>query len=118
LTRNTAIPEVLATIERIHDDRSIRCVILTGNGPSFSAGGNINEMKRQPTPEVSEMDIRPDERRGIQRLTLALFNLEVPVIAAPNGHAIGAGLGPRVLRRAARGTAAGRAGTCRPHRPA
>ena len=38
------------------------------------------------------MDIRHDYRRGIQRLTLALFNLEVPVIAAVNGHAIGAGL--------------------------
>src|SRR5262245_37789027 len=38
------------------------------------------------------MDIRHEYRRGIQRLTLALFNLEVPVIAAVNGHAIGAGL--------------------------
>jgi enoyl-CoA hydratase/carnithine racemase len=67
-------------------------VILTGNGPSFSAGGDIREMKRQATPEVSEMTIRHEYRRGIQRLTLALFNLEVPVIAAINGHAIGAGL--------------------------
>lgn len=92
LTGNTAIPEFLAAIERIHDDRQVRCVILTGNGPSFCAGGNIQEMKRQSTPEVSEMDIRQEYRRGIQRLALALFNLEVPVIAAVNGHAIGAGL--------------------------
>ena len=35
---------------------------------------------------------RHEYRRGIQRLTVALFNLEVPVIAAVNGHAIGAGL--------------------------
>ena len=92
LTGNTAVPEFLAAIDRIHDDRGVRCVILTGNGPSFCAGGDIREMKRQATPEVSEMDIRHDYRRGIQRLTLALFNLEVPVIAAVNGHAIGAGL--------------------------
>lgn len=92
LTGNTAVPEFLAAIDRIHDDRGVRCVILTGNGPSFSAGGDIVEMKRQATPEVSEMDIRQQYRRGIQRLTLALFNLEVPVIAAVNGHAIGAGL--------------------------
>ena len=39
------------------------------------------------------MDIRHDYRRGIQRVAVALFNLEVPVIAAVNGHAIGAGLG-------------------------
>ncbi|MCY1261896.1 Short-chain-enoyl-CoA hydratase [compost metagenome] len=92
LTGNTAIPEFLAAIDRIHDEQSVRCVILTGNGPSFCAGGNIQEMKRQSLPEVSEMAIRQDYRRGIQRLTLALFNLEVPVIAAVNGHAIGAGL--------------------------
>ncbi len=92
LTGNTAIPEFLAAIEKIHADRSVRCVILTGNGPSFCAGGNIREMKRQASPEVSEMDIRQDYREGIQRLALNLYNLEVPIIAAVNGHAIGAGL--------------------------
>jgi enoyl-CoA hydratase/carnithine racemase len=92
LTGNTAIPEFLDAIERIHDDRQIRCVILTGNGTSFSAGGDIREMKRQATPAVREMDIRHEYRRGIQRLTLNLFNLEVPIIAAVNGHAMGAGL--------------------------
>ncbi len=50
LTGNTAIPEFLAAIERIHDDRSVRCVILAANGPSFCAGGNIHEMKRQALP--------------------------------------------------------------------
>lgn len=92
LTGNSAVPEFLAAIDRIHDDRSVRCVILTGNGPSFCAGGDIRHMKRQASDEVTEMDIRHDYRRGVQRLTLALFNLEVPVIAAVNGHAIGAGL--------------------------
>ncbi|MFP3606452.1 crotonase/enoyl-CoA hydratase family protein [Paraburkholderia sp. SIMBA_053] len=92
LTGNTAIPELLAAIDRIHDDQQVRCVILTGNGPSFCAGGNIADMKRQSTDAVSEMDIRHEYRCGVQRLTLRLFNLEVPVIAAVNGHAIGAGL--------------------------
>lgn len=92
LTGNTAVPEFLAAIDRIHADASVRCVIVTGNGPSFSAGGDIREMQRQATAEVTEMQIRQDYQRGIQRLPLALFNLEVPVIAAVNGHAIGAGL--------------------------
>src|SRR4051812_4904735 len=78
LTGNTAVPEFLAAFERIEADPGVRCVILTGNGPSFSAGGDIKEMKRQATPEVSEMDIRHDYRRGIQRLTMGLFHLEVP----------------------------------------
>ncbi len=92
LTGNTAVAELLQAIDRIDADRGVRCVILTANGPSFSAGGDIREMKRQATPEVTEMDIRQEYRRGIQRLPLALFNLDVPVVAAINGHAIGAGL--------------------------
>ena len=92
LTGNTAIPEFLAAIERIHDDPRVRCVILTGNGPSFCAGGDIRHMKRQASPEVSEMEIRHEYRSGIQRMALNLYNLEVPVIAAVNGHAMGAGL--------------------------
>jgi enoyl-CoA hydratase/carnithine racemase len=92
LTGNTAVPEFLATIERIKNDASVRCVIVTGNGPSFCAGGDIREMQRQAGPEVSEMQIRHYYQAGIQRLPVALFNVEVPVIAAVNGHAIGAGL--------------------------
>jgi enoyl-CoA hydratase/carnithine racemase len=92
LTGNSAVAEFLAAIDRIHADHAVRCVILTGNGPSFCAGGDIREMQRQATPAVSEMQIRQDYQRGIQRLPVALFNLEVPVIAAVNGHALGAGL--------------------------
>jgi enoyl-CoA hydratase/carnithine racemase len=92
LTGNTAVPEFLRAVERIHDDRSVRCVILTGSGPSFCAGGDVREMRRQASPEVSEVELRQWYRTGIQRLTLELFDLEVPVIAAINGHAIGAGL--------------------------
>lgn len=92
LTGSTAVPEFLAAIARIEADPGVRCVILTANGPAFSAGGDIREMKRQASAEVSEMAIRQEYRQGIQRLVLALFNLEVPVIAAINGHAIGAGL--------------------------
>ncbi len=92
LTGNTAVAEFLAAIDRIEADNSVRCVILTANGPSFSAGGDIREMKRQATRQVTEMELRQEYRRGIQRLPLALFNLEVPVIAAINGPAIGAGL--------------------------
>ena len=92
LTGNTAVPEFLEAIERIDGDTTVRCVILTGSDPSFSAGGDLRQMQRQQQPEVDEMSIRQEYRHGIQRLPLALFNLEVPVIAAVNGHAIGAGL--------------------------
>jgi enoyl-CoA hydratase/carnithine racemase len=91
LSGNSAVEELTAACARIDADRRVRCVILTGKRPAFSAGGDIRLMKRQATPEVTELDIR-DEYRRIQLLTLSLFNLEIPVIAAINGPAIGAGL--------------------------
>jgi enoyl-CoA hydratase/carnithine racemase len=92
LTGNTMVDEFLEAVRRIDGDRSVRAVILTGNGGSFSAGGDVKAMLRQTAGEVDAMQVRHDYRAGIQRLPLALFNLEVPVIAAVNGHATGAGL--------------------------
>jgi enoyl-CoA hydratase/carnithine racemase len=92
LTGNTAVEELLAAIARIENDRSVRAVILTGAGNAFSSGGNIKDMERQASGELGGMQIRQEYRQGIQKLPLALFNLEVPVIAAVNGAAIGAGL--------------------------
>jgi enoyl-CoA hydratase/carnithine racemase len=92
LTGNSAVPDFLAAIDRIHNDPSVRSVVLTGAGTAFSSGGDIRDMERQASGDVSGMQIRHEYRSGIQKLPLALFNLEVPIIAAVNGAAIGAGL--------------------------
>jgi enoyl-CoA hydratase/carnithine racemase len=92
LTGNSAVPEFLAAIDRIHADHSVRAVIVTGAGSAFSSGGNVKDMGRYSSGEMSSMELRREYRLGIQKLPLALFNLEVPVIAAVNGPAIGAGL--------------------------
>lgn len=92
LTGNTAVQEFLEAIARIEGDRSVRAVILTGAGTAFSSGGNVRDMERHAAGSMPGMEIRQEYRRGIQQLPLALFNLEVPVIAAVNGPAIGAGL--------------------------
>jgi enoyl-CoA hydratase/carnithine racemase len=92
LSGNTSLVELVAAFERIQDDPRVRCVILTGNGRSFSAGGDIAVMKQQASPEVGQMELRDFYRRGIQKVARALFDLEVPMIAAINGNAIGAGL--------------------------
>ncbi len=89
VTGNSAVEEFLAAFARIESDLSVRAVIITGAGSAFSAGGSINEMKRQIG--VPPADLRAEYRQGIQRLPLALYNLEVPTIAAVNGAAIGAG---------------------------
>src|SRR3990167_2630339 len=92
LTGNAAVDEFIAAIDRIHRDKSVRAVVLTGAGPAFSAGGNLKALQTLASGSVSALDIRDDYQAGIQRLPIALFNLEVPVIAAVNGPAIGAGL--------------------------
>ena len=92
LTGNTAVQELVAAIDRIEADASVRAVILTGAGSAFCSGGNVRDMDRHASGDMTGMEIRQEYRRGIQRLPLALFNLEVPVIAAVNGPAIGAGL--------------------------
>ncbi|MFA5496135.1 MAG: crotonase/enoyl-CoA hydratase family protein [Porticoccaceae bacterium] len=91
LTGNTAIPEFIAACERINGDTSVRVAILTGNGPAFSAGGNVKTMRKYFDEDMDPAAIRREYRDGIQRLALALYNLEVPLIAAVNGLAIGAG---------------------------
>jgi enoyl-CoA hydratase/carnithine racemase len=92
LTGNTAVEEFVQACAAVAQDRSIRVVILTGAGPVFSSGGNVKDMQRYYTQELSPDAIREEYRNGIQRLPKALYNLDVPVIAAVNGPAVGAGL--------------------------
>jgi enoyl-CoA hydratase/carnithine racemase len=92
LTGNTAIAEFVAACEAITRDRRVRVVILTGDGSVFSSGGNIKEMQRFLGDAVRPDAVREEYREGIQRLPRALYNLDVPVIAAVNGAALGAGL--------------------------
>lgn len=91
LTGNSAVEEFVAACARITADASVRVVILTGAGTAFSSGGNVKDMSRFFERDIAPTAIRQEYRNGIQRLPLALYNLEVPVIAAVNGPAIGAG---------------------------
>ncbi|WP_122223565.1 crotonase/enoyl-CoA hydratase family protein [Pseudomonas syringae group genomosp. 3] len=78
---------------QITNDRSIRAVIVTGAGKAFCAGGDIKQMlERLHDPKHQVVDDLYHYKEGIHRIPLALYNLEVPTIAAVNGPAIGAGL--------------------------
>ncbi len=84
-----------ALIDRLEDadkDIATRVVILTGAGTAFSSGGNLKTID-QPGGLADDLpaQTRRNYRSGIQRIPLVMEALEVPVIAAVNGPAIGAG---------------------------
>jgi len=83
---------VVEACQRIGRDPEVRCLILTGAGSAFCAGGNVKDMKdKAGIAAGSPYAIRDGYRGGIQRIPLALYQLDLPTIAAVNGPAVGAG---------------------------
>ncbi len=94
ISDNDLVDALCDAMDAADRDIGVRCVILTGAGSAFSSGGDVKQMQVDVGPLRSS---RPPETRrnykyGIQRLPLMFQALEVPVIAAVNGPAIGAGL--------------------------
>ena len=77
-------PRLIATVD---DDPAIRAVVLTCAGRAFSAGGNRDDFARFAT----DYPARRQAMRQGRRLVDAMVNLEVPIIAAVNGPAVGLG---------------------------
>jgi enoyl-CoA hydratase len=68
------------------DDPLSDVVILTGEGPAFSAGGDLNWMKRS----FEAGEIGPDAAEA-KRIVFSLLDLEKPIIAKVRGPAVGLG---------------------------
>jgi enoyl-CoA hydratase/carnithine racemase len=79
-----------AALQRCRSDDSVKVVIVTGSGNSFCSGGDILEMgeRLEHTPEQRKNELF----QRIERIPLALEDLDKPVIAAVNGVATGAGM--------------------------
>ena len=87
------LAELVATTRRLRRDRTLRAVILTGAGESFSAGLDVASAFRDPL-QVARSFI-PSLVRGtnvFQEAAWGWRRLPVPVVAAVQGHCYGGGL--------------------------
>lgn len=91
--RNAMVGEVTAAfvahLNEVRDDPELKVLIVTGAGRAFSAGGDLEMLRRmtETTPEANRRRMG-----GFYRLYLGLLDLDIPTIAAINGAAVGAGL--------------------------
>jgi 2-(1,2-epoxy-1,2-dihydrophenyl)acetyl-CoA isomerase len=83
--------ELLHALEEAENDEQIKCIILTGQGKAFSAGGDLSAL----------IDLKPLEgRKRLQKshpLLMKMLEIEKPIIAAVNGAAAGAGFSLTLL---------------------
>jgi methylglutaconyl-CoA hydratase len=84
------IAELYAWASAAGQDPALRCVVLAGSGPTFSAGANVAWMRRQAgfTEEENQRDAA-----AAARMFASLDRLPVPAIARVQGAALGGGAG-------------------------
>ena len=93
--RNSMTAELLdafaAAVLAARADTAARCIVITGSGTCFSAGADFKSMTQRDDPA---RPMSPAETSyAMYQPFLSVLDLEVPVIAACNGHTVGGGFG-------------------------
>ncbi|KPL01118.1 MAG: hypothetical protein AMJ91_01555 [candidate division Zixibacteria bacterium SM23_73_3] len=84
------IAELTEIFKEILKDESVRVVVLTGNGKSFSAGADLNWMKKMINYSYEQ---NLEDSLKLAELFYLMYSLPKPIIARVNGAAIGGGTG-------------------------
>ncbi len=84
--------ELVSTAKTIEKDRSIRCVILTGEANVFSAGIDLGDLNNPKNRAYAVWELLKPGQSLFQKAFLVWQNLPVPVIAALEGFCFGAGM--------------------------
>ena len=92
ITGNNMIEAMLDVFDQVQRNPDVSVMVLTGAGSAFCAGGDIKAMHNKTDQfGLPPLDVAESYINGIQRIPIALYNLDVPTIAAVNGAAVGAG---------------------------
>ncbi|WP_163338891.1 crotonase/enoyl-CoA hydratase family protein [Desulfopila sp. IMCC35008] len=84
---------LIHTARTIRKDRSIRCVILQGNGPSFCAGLDFGYVAKHPIMVPKYFAKLPwTKANNFQRVAHIWRELPIPVIAVIHGNCFGGGM--------------------------
>ena len=84
---NNELLETLAeTLKKLDADPGVRCVVITGSGRGFCAGGDLGVLMACDSQEKSD-----ENMRVANEAVEALFRMKTPTIAMVNGAAAGAG---------------------------
>src|SRR5574343_280882 len=86
----TLITELTAACMELDDDPSARVVVLAGRGKSFSAGADLNWMRRAAQNGVDE---NLNDARALALMLRTLAEMQKPTIARVQGAALGGGMG-------------------------
>ena len=84
--------ELVRAAKALRDDRQVRAVILAGQANTFCAGIDLADLKNPANRKSVLWELAKPARSLFQAAALAWRDLPVPVIAAVEGHCIGAGL--------------------------
>ena len=86
----TLIAELTAACIALDDDADVRVVVLAGRGKSFSAGADLNWMKRAAN---NGLDDNLADARALAKMLRVLAEMKKPTIARVQGAALGGGTG-------------------------
>jgi|SRR5262245_36350789 len=87
------IEELIQAFDQADADDAVRAVIVTGAGRAFCAGADLSAGGRTFDRAARGRDEAPGEHRdGGGRVTLRIYDMKKPVIAAINGPAVGFGI--------------------------